>query len=90
MPELPEVEVVRRGLDDALRSRTISSVDVIGVHGPRALRRNLGGPAGFTAAVTGRRVEAVRRRGKYLWFALDDGDAVLAHLGMSGQFRVYR
>lgn len=54
----------------------------------RAVRRHPGGRADFEAILRDRRIEDVRRRGKYLWFALDDGDAVLAHLGMSGQFRV--
>src|SRR5690606_20496786 len=85
---LPEVEVVRRGLSAALTGRVIASVELIGVHGPRAVRRHTAGPADFVAALAGRTVVAVRRRGKYLWWALDDGDAVLAHLGMSGQFRV--
>lgn len=88
MPELPEVEVVRRGLAAALTGRVIADVDLIGRHGSRAVRRHLAGPHDFAAAVTGRTVVAVRRRGKYLWWALDNDDAVLAHLGMSGQFRV--
>lgn len=88
MPELPEVEVVRRGLAAALTGRCIAAVELVGRHGPRAVRRHAAGPADFVAALTGRVVEDVRRRGKYLWWALDDGDAVLAHLGMSGQFRV--
>lgn len=54
----------------------------------RSVRRHPGGAADFRAMVRGRSVEALRRRGKYLWWALDDGDAVIAHLGMSGQFRV--
>lgn len=80
--------MVRRGLTAVLAGRTISAVEVIGVHGPRALRRHAAGPSHFVAALSGRAVTDVRRRGKYLWWALDDGDAVLAHLGMSGQFRV--
>lgn len=88
MPELPEVEVVRRGLAAALTGRVISSVQLFGPHGRRAVRRHTAGPADFVAALSGRTVVAVRRRGKYLWWALDNGDAVLAHLGMSGQFRV--
>lgn len=79
---------MRRGLAAALTGRTITSVEIIGVHGRRALRRYEQGPADFAAAVSGRSVTAVRRRGKYLWWALDSGDAVVAHLGMSGQFRV--
>ncbi len=52
------------------------------------MRRHQGGAADFAGIVAGHRVTAVRRRGKYLWWALDDGDAILAHLGMSGQFRL--
>ena len=85
MPELPEVEVVRRGLERHVVGRTLARVDVL--H-PRPVRRDPGGPAGFAAALAGRRVEAARRRGKYLWLALDSGDALLAHLGMSGQMLV--
>ncbi len=85
MPELPEVEVVRRGLVTHLTGRTITGVEVL--H-PRAVRRHLAGPMDFGALMVGRQVEHVRRRGKYLWWALADGDAVIAHLGMSGQFRV--
>lgn len=63
----------------------ISAVEVC--H-PRAIRRHLPGAADFTASLLGRRVVAARRRGKYLWLPLDSGDAVIAHLGMSGQFLV--
>ena len=52
------------------------------------MRRHLEGAQDFAGRLIGRRIEEIHRRGKYLWFALDDGDAVLAHLGMSGQFRV--
>ncbi len=85
MPELPEVETVRRGLLAHLWGRRIRSVRVL--H-ERAVRRHLGGADDFQRVLAGRVVVDVRRRGKYLWWALDDGDAVLAHLGMSGQFRV--
>lgn len=85
MPELPEVEVVRGGLQDQAVGRRIASVDVFS---DRAVRRHPGGAADFRAIVAGQRITAVRRRGKYLWFALDGGDAIIAHLGMSGQFRV--
>jgi formamidopyrimidine-DNA glycosylase len=88
VPELPEVEVVRSGLAAHLAGRTISSVEVIGTLGRRSVRRHLAGPADFAAVLAGRTVREVRRRGKYLWWVLDGGDAVLAHLGMSGQFRV--
>ena len=52
---------------------------------PRAVRRHAAGGADFAAALAGRTVTDVRRRGKYLWLALDSGDAVVGHLGMSGQ-----
>ncbi len=64
---------------------TIGAVDVL--H-PRPLRRHPEGPTDFADAVAGRTVTAARRRGKYLWLPLDSGDAVLAHLGMSGQMLV--
>ena len=88
MPELPEVEVVRSGLEQHVVGRTIRSVQVL--H-PRAVRRHTAGPADFEAAARGLVVTAARRRGKYLWLpvAPDTGsaaeDALLAHLGMSGQ-----
>ena len=85
MPELPEVEVVRAGLERFVVGATIASVDVL--H-PRPVRRDPTGPTGFSAALSGRHIEAVRRRGKYFWLALDGGDAVLGHLGMSGQMLV--
>ncbi len=85
MPELPEVEVVRRGLAQHIVSRSITAVEVL--H-PRSVRRHAAGPHDFASRLTGRRVDDVRRRGKYLWLVLDGGDAVLCHLGMSGQFLI--
>jgi formamidopyrimidine-DNA glycosylase len=85
VPELPEVEVVRRGLEAHVVGRTIAHVDVLHA---RPVRRHLGGPADFAARLLGRRVEGARRRGKYLWLPLDSGDALLGHLGMSGQMLV--
>jgi formamidopyrimidine-DNA glycosylase len=86
VPELPEVEVVRRGLADHLVGRRITAVEV---RHPRAVRRHVPGTADFAARLDGRTVVAARRRGKYLWFELDNSaDAVLAHLGMSGQLLV--
>ena len=82
MPELPEVEVVRAGLERHVPGRTIDTVEVL--H-PRPVRRDPRGSTGFVAALVGQRVEAVRRRGKYFWLALANGDALLGHLGMSGQ-----
>ncbi|WP_330332850.1 bifunctional DNA-formamidopyrimidine glycosylase/DNA-(apurinic or apyrimidinic site) lyase [Streptomyces sp. NBC_00536] len=86
MPELPEVEVVRRGLARWVAGRTVGSVEVL--H-PRAVRRHPGGGADFAARLAGRTIGAPQRRGKYLWLPLDDRDlSVLAHLGMSGQLLV--
>ena len=85
MPELPEVEVVRAGLERHVLGATVTRVDVL--H-PRPVRRDPRGPAGFVAALTGRRIESAQRRGKYLWLPLDNGDALLGHLGMSGQLLV--
>jgi formamidopyrimidine-DNA glycosylase len=82
MPELPEVETVRRGLAAHVVDRRIAQVEV---RHPRAVRRHSAGPADFAARLAGRRVVAVERRGKYLWWVLDDDQAVVAHLGMSGQ-----
>lgn len=82
MPELPEVETVRVGLERWVVGRTIAEVDVFGA---RTLRRYPPGPADFAARLCGRRVVAARRRGKFLWLPLDDGVQLLAHLGMSGQ-----
>ncbi len=85
MPELPEVEVVRRGLERGVAGRRIKSVEVF--H-PRAIRRHVAGERDFVALLTGRRVESAHRRGKYLWLPLDSGDALTGHLGMSGQLLV--
>ncbi len=84
MPELPEVEIVRRGLERHVVGRQIASVQVL--H-PRVTRRHAGGPADFAAALTGRVITGARRRGKYLWLPVGE-DALLAHLGMSGQMLV--
>ncbi len=85
MPELPEVEVVRSGLQRHVVGSTITSVEVL--H-PRPVRRDHRGPSGFAAALAGRRIEGALRRGKYFWLPLDNGDALLGHLGMSGQMLV--
>lgn len=99
MPELPEVEVVRRGLEAHALDRVITSVEVL--H-DRPVRRSPGGASVFAGALVGRTFTAARRRGKYLWLPISPGssapgsaiarpqadDAVLGHLGMSGQMLV--
>ncbi len=84
MPELPEVEVVRTGLAALVPGRSVQTVTVL--H-PRSVRRHLAGPDDFAAALVGRTFAEPRRRGKFLWLPFTDGDVLLAHLGMSGQFR---
>ncbi len=84
MPELPEVETVRRGLEHHVVGRTIDTVRVL--H-PRAVRRQPGGAAEFESALAGRSLDRAMRRGKYLWMSVGE-DALLAHLGMSGQLLV--
>jgi formamidopyrimidine-DNA glycosylase len=97
VPELPEVEVVRRGLASWVRGRTITSVDVLD---PRSVRRHALGPEDFAGNLEGATVLDVVRRGKFLWMPLADSGtdpgarqarpqvAVMAHLGMSGQLLV--
>jgi formamidopyrimidine-DNA glycosylase len=85
MPELPEVETVRRGLARWVVGRTIATVDV---HHPRAVRRHVAGTSDFIDLLSDRTIEDALRRGKYLWLPLDSGDALVAHLGMSGQLLV--
>jgi formamidopyrimidine-DNA glycosylase len=85
MPELPEVEVVRRGLQAQVAGKTITAVRV---HHPRAVRRHEAGPADLTARLLNARITGTDRRGKYLWLTLDGPDsdtALVIHLGMSGQ-----
>ena len=85
MPELPEVEVVRTGLTKHVAGRTVTRVEVLD---PRPLRRQDGGAQAFIDQLTGRTLTAAVRRGKFLWLTLDDGRALSAHLGMSGQLLV--
>jgi len=108
VPELPEVETVRAGIEQHVVGRTVATAQVLNA---RAVRRDPAGPDGFAAAMAGRTFLRAERRGKYLWFALDDSisrgdtplpggnppgpaspypptEALLAHLGMSGQLLV--
>lgn len=90
MPELPEVETVRRGLAEHLVGRTIRKVEVL--H-PRAARRHVGGDLDLIGRLRNKSVTGVRRRGKYLWLDVADARdraAVVVHLGMSGQMLIAR
>jgi formamidopyrimidine-DNA glycosylase len=83
VPELPEVELTRRHLDAAMRGRRLDRVRT--TH-PRTARHNAGGPTEVDERLQGRIVLAVGRKGKFIAATLDDGQTLLAHLGMSGRF----
>ena len=85
MPELPEVEVVRRGLADHVVGRRLTEVEL---RGQRVARRHVAGPVDLADRLTGRRIAAARRRGKYLWLDLEEARGLVVHLGMSGQLLV--
>ncbi|MEU7765192.1 bifunctional DNA-formamidopyrimidine glycosylase/DNA-(apurinic or apyrimidinic site) lyase [Nocardia sp. NPDC049190] len=86
MPELPEVEVVRRGLAERVVGRVVESVTI--TH-PRSVRRHLEGAADLAARLAGLKVESAERRGKFLWLTFDEHEvALVVHLGMSGQMLV--
>ncbi len=83
MPELPEVEVVRSGLQPAVTGATVRRVEVLD---PRSLRRHDGPEEDFVDRLTGARLLTPERRGKFLWVPVADSDqALVVHLGMSGQ-----
>lgn len=82
MPELPEVEVVRAGLAPAVTGATVTSVEVFD---ERSLRRHDGPSEDFIQRMVGNRLEAPQRRGKFLWMPLGGTEALVIHLGMSGQ-----
>ncbi len=89
MPELPEVETVRRGLDAYVVGRRITTAEFLGA---RVVRRHVPGAADLAARVEGSRITQARRRGKYLWLVLEASgghdQGLLMHLGMSGQLLV--
>jgi formamidopyrimidine-DNA glycosylase len=85
MPELPEVELTRRHLDDAMRGRRLEQVST--TH-PRTARHNAGGPREIEERLEGRTVLEVGRKGKFIAAPLDDGQTLVAHLGMSGRFSI--
>ncbi len=81
MPELPEVEVVRRDLEREVVGKRIKAVEVDGM---RSVRRHHNRKQ-FINRLEGKRITGIERRGKYLLARLDDGDVLVIHLGMSGQ-----
>src|SRR4051812_12149564 len=84
MPELPEVEIVKRGLERALLGKRIVAVRLK----RHDLRRPF--PDGFASRLQGSKIERVTRRAKYILAHLDSGEILLVHLGMSGRFTIVR
>ncbi len=82
MPELPEVETVARGLTGALKGKRFAKVEL------RRKDLRIPFPKGMAAALTGRRVMRIYRRAKYVLMALDDGNVLIVHLGMSGRMQI--
>ena len=82
MPELPEVDVVRAGLAPAVIGARVTSVEV---HDVRALTRYAGTAADFESQLTGSVIREAARRGRFLWLPISETQAVVGHLGMSGQ-----
>jgi formamidopyrimidine-DNA glycosylase len=82
MPELPEVEVVRRGLAPAVTGSRIEQVQILD---PRSLKRHDARRGDFVGMLTRAQINSVERRGKFMWMTLSSGDALVVHLGMSGQ-----
>lgn len=91
MPELPEVETVRSGLQQYLIDAQVTGVEI---HDERSLKRHLAGPSDFVTTLLGARIEGIVRRGKFLWMPLELRSpsqtklALVGHLGMSGQMLV--
>ena len=89
MPELPEVETIKRDLEPLLVGKRISGVDIVpDPKGCRTLRR-LPSVEAFVVGIEGQRITRIDRRGKYILLRLDTGDTLIIHLGMSGQL-LYR
>jgi formamidopyrimidine-DNA glycosylase len=84
MPELPEVETVRRGLQPVLEGQRLSRVEA------RRADLRFPFPDGFVQRLTGARIERLQRRAKYLMAELDRGETLVMHLGMSGRFEIAR
>jgi formamidopyrimidine-DNA glycosylase len=84
MPELPEVETVMRGLKPAVEGRRLTSVET------RRADLRAPFPENFESRLTGRRVQRLWRRAKYIMADLDDGETLVIHLGMSGRMQVYK
>ena len=82
MPELPEVETVRRGLEPSMEGHVIDRLEV------RRPNLRFPFPKGLSRKVSGQRVRSLNRRAKYLLIHLESGNVLLSHLGMSGRFTI--
>ena len=85
MPELPEVETVRRGLEKAVSGYTVADIQIFD---SRSLKRNLGSQQTFKKELIGAKFKSFERRGKFLWMPLEANRCLVTHLGMSGQVLV--
>jgi formamidopyrimidine-DNA glycosylase len=85
MPELPEVETVRRGLERAVSGYTVCDIQIFD---SRSIKRNLGSQQTFKRELIGAKLTSFERRGKFLWMPLTENRCLVSHLGMSGQVLV--
>ena len=82
MPELPEVETIRRELEKEVVGRKVKTVETVG---KKSIKRQT--PAEFVAGLEGAKITGSQRKGKYLLMPLDNGQVLVVHLRMSGQLR---
>jgi formamidopyrimidine-DNA glycosylase len=85
MPELPEVETVRRGLENAISGYTVTNIQIFD---SRSIKKNLGSQQTFKRELTSAKFQSFERRGKFLWMPFDASRCLVTHLGMSGQVLV--
>ena len=82
MPELPEVETVKKGLEEILVNKTIKNINLSGF----SLRFPI--PKNFASLASGKKILSIGRRAKYILFSLSDNISIISHLGMSGSYRI--
>jgi formamidopyrimidine-DNA glycosylase len=85
MPELPEVETVRRGLENAISGYTVTDIQIFD---SRSIKRNLGSQQAFRRELACAKFQSFERRGKFLWMPFDANRCLVMHLGMSGHVLV--
>ena len=82
MPELPEVETVKKGLEEILVNKTIKNINLSGF----SLRFPI--PKNFVSLAAGKKILSIGRRAKYILFSLSENISIISHLGMSGSYRI--